>query len=76
MGQANLKAVSDTAIGRWNARSGTDRQPLPIRTQQEDACKHIILTHLLDGPEMPIKDVLQAIPALELGRNFAAALLQ
>jgi hypothetical protein len=25
---------------------------------------------------MPIKDVLQAVPTLELGRNFASALLQ
>jgi hypothetical protein len=76
MGQANLKAVTGPAIGRWNAWRGTDRQPLPIRTQQKDACKRILPTHLLNGPEVPIEDVFEAVPTLELGRNFAAAILQ
>jgi hypothetical protein len=76
MGQANLKAVTRSAIGRWKGRSGTNRQPLPIRTKQEDACKHITSAHLLDSPEMPVEYVLKAISALELGGNFAAAILQ
>jgi hypothetical protein len=76
MGQANLKAVTDTAIGFWKGRSGTDGKPLPIRTHQEDACRHIIPAHLLDRPEMSIKDLFEAVPTLELGVNVAAALLQ
>ena len=75
MGQTNLKAVADTAIGRWNRRSGTKRQPFPVTAQQEDACKHIIPAHLLDRPKMLIEDVLQGVPARQLGGNCAAAIL-
>ena len=75
MGQTNLKAVADTAIGRWNRRSGTKRQPFPVTAQQEDACKHIIPAHLLDRPKMPIEDVFQAVATVELGGNFASAIL-
>src|SRR5947208_484889 len=48
MGQANLNAVTGTAIGCWNGRSGTIGKPFAVSAQQKDACKHIIPTHLLD----------------------------
>ena len=74
--RADFNAFTGTAIGRRNGRRGAIGKPFAIGAQQQDACEHIIPAHLLDCPEMPVEDVLQAITTPQLGGNFAASLLQ
>jgi hypothetical protein len=73
--RTDFNAFRCATIGCRNGWCGTVGKALAVRVKQEDAREYIVPAHLFDGHQMPVEDLLEAVPSHELGRKLSVPIL-
>ena len=69
----DLRTVDGSSVRLGQVRPGCVVKPLTVGTQQQDRCDQLALGHPLDGQQMAIQHLFEAVAPMEFGGELTIA---